>query len=95
MESAVRSLADASVLPADADDETLDSLLGDLAGQAARSTSIIRAHELSEVGQPGERWGAESPATLERVLFHMLAEYARHVGHLDVVCEIVTGQFGE
>ena len=78
-----------------ADDETLDSLLSDLAGQSATSTSIIRAHDLAEVGQPGERWDGEPPATLERVLFHMMQEYARHVGHLDVVCEIVTGEFGE
>jgi Protein of unknown function (DUF664) len=28
---------------------------------------------------------------LERVLFHLLQEYARHVGQLDVVVELVTG----
>ena len=31
------------------------------------------------------------PATLERVLLHLLQEYARHVGHLDIVTELATG----
>lgn len=35
------------------------------------------------------------PATLERVLIHLLQEYARHVGHLDVVRELVDGKVGE
>lgn len=78
-----------------ADDEGLDGLLAGLADQAARSTAIIEAHDLAEIGQPGERWGGAEPASLERVLFHMLQEYARHVGHLDIVCELVTGSTGE
>ncbi len=78
-----------------ADDETLDSLVTGLAEQAARSTAIIEAHDLTEVGQPSERWAGAPPAQLERILFHMLQEYARHVGHLDIVCELVTGTSGE
>jgi uncharacterized damage-inducible protein DinB len=78
-----------------ADDESLDSLLAEFTEQAARSRAIIEAHDLGEVGQPGERWGGAEPATLERVLFHMLQEYARHVGHIDIVCELATGKAGE
>jgi uncharacterized damage-inducible protein DinB len=77
------------------DDEDLDSLVAGLGEQAARSRAVIEAHDLAEVGQPGERWAGRPPATLERVLFHMMQEYARHVGHLDVVCELVTGTTGE
>jgi Protein of unknown function (DUF664) len=29
------------------------------------------------------------------VLFHLLQEYARHVGQLDIVTELATGQTGE
>ena len=65
------------------------------ATQAARSRAIIEAHDLDEVGQPGERWDGADPATLERVLFHLLQEYARHVGHLDIVTELATGRSGE
>jgi hypothetical protein len=32
---------------------------------------------------------------LERVLFHVMQEYARHLGQLDVVVELVTGTAGE
>jgi len=71
--------------------ETLDTLLADLSGQAARSRAIIESHDLSELGQPGPRWDGADPATLERILFHLLQEYARHLGHLDVVTELATG----
>jgi Protein of unknown function (DUF664) len=30
-----------------------------------------------------------------RVLFHLVQEYARHVGHLDIVSELATGLTGE
>ena len=43
----------------------------------------------------GDRWDGADPPTLERVLFHLLQEYARHLGHLDLVVEIVTGQAEE
>jgi uncharacterized damage-inducible protein DinB len=76
-------------------DETLDGLLADLDAQASRSTAIIDGHDLDEVGQPGERWSGQPPATLERVLFHLVQEYARHVGQLDVVCELAGGGTGE
>ena len=76
-------------------DETLASLLADLDTQAARSRAIIEAHDVDELGEPGERWDGADPATLERVLFHLLQEYARHVGHLDIVTELATGRSGE
>ena len=59
------------------------------------SRAIIESHDLDEIGKPGERWDGADPATLERVLFHLLQEYARHVGHLDIVTELATGSSGE
>jgi uncharacterized damage-inducible protein DinB len=76
-------------------EETRESLLADLAAQADRSQAIIDNHDLDEVGQPGERWDGKPPATLERVLFHLTQEYARHIGHLDIVCELAGGSTGE
>ena len=78
-----------------APEETLDDLLGKLTEQAARSRAVIENHDLDEVGKPGERWDGEPPATLERVLFHLLQEYARHLGHLDIVCELADAGTGE
>jgi uncharacterized damage-inducible protein DinB len=75
--------------------ETLAELVDAARAQGARSAAIIARHELAEVGLPGERWGGAPPATLERVLFHLLQEYARHVGHLDIVSELAGGALGE
>src|SRR5208282_2689415 len=77
-------------------EETLPGLLAGLRDQAARTRAIVESHDLDEAGQLGDRWddGAD-PATLERILFHLLQEYARHVGHLDIVTELATAQAGE
>jgi uncharacterized damage-inducible protein DinB len=76
-------------------EEHLIDLVEALRAQALRSRAVVEAHGLDEVGQPGERWDGEPPATLERVLLHLIQEYARHVGHLDVVRELVDGRVGE
>jgi hypothetical protein len=75
--------------------ETLPDLVAALADQAERTRAIVEAHDLADVGQPGERWRGAPPATLERVLFHLLQEYARHAGHLDIVRELIDGRTGE
>jgi len=77
------------------DGEAIDDLIGQLRAQGERTTAIVSAHDLAEIGQPGERWGGADPASLERVLFHLVQEYARHVGHLDIVAELAGGQPGE
>ena len=74
---------------------TLPDLVRDLEAQAEQTRRVVQAHALTDVGQPGERWEGEPPATLERVLLHLLQEYARHAGHLDVVRELVDGTTGE
>ena len=47
------------------------------------------------MGAPGERWDGAAPATLERCLLHLVQEYARHVGQLDIVRELLDGATGE
>lgn len=76
-------------------DETTEALIAALKAQGARSRAIIEASDLASVGRPGPRWDGAEPATLERVLFHLLQEYARHLGHLDVVAELSGGPLGE
>jgi len=44
----------------------------------------FNVYDLDDLGLPGPRWSGEEPATLERVLFHLVLEYARHLGHLDI-----------
>ncbi len=78
-----------------APEETTEDLIVGLRDQAARSRAIIETNDLSTVGQPGPRWDGAEPATLERILFHLVQEYARHLGHLDVVAELADGSTGE
>jgi uncharacterized damage-inducible protein DinB len=76
-------------------EETLAGLTETLRDQAAVTRSIVEGHDLSEVGQPSERWDGAPPATLERILLHLVQEYARHTGHLDIVRELIDGRVGE
>jgi len=62
-------------------------------GEATRA--VVLRHDLGEVGAPSPRWDGAPAPTLERVLLHLLQEYARHAGHLDVVCELAGGPTGE
>jgi uncharacterized damage-inducible protein DinB len=76
-------------------DETLAGLLDELQARGARTRSIIEAHDLDEPGQPGARWDGADPPPLERILFHLVQEYARHVGQLDIVAELAGTPVGE
>lgn len=75
--------------------ETAEVLVSALWDQGQRTRSIIEGNDLSAVGQPGPRWDGAEPATLERVLFHLVQEHARHLGHLDIVVELANGTIGE
>ncbi len=72
-----------------------DDLLEALAERGALTRRIALDHRLDDVGRPSERWAGQAPASLERVLLHLVQEYARHVGHLDVVRELLDGTTGE
>jgi uncharacterized damage-inducible protein DinB len=76
-------------------DESLASLLTALQQQAVVTREVVVRHDLQERGLPGERWDGAEPATLERVLLHLVQEYARHAGHLDIVVELSAGATGE
>ena len=73
----------------------LEELVTALQAQAARTRAIVESHDLADIGQPGDRWDGADPPSLERILFHLLQEYARHIGHLDIVSELAGGETGE
>ncbi|GIF51214.1 hypothetical protein Afe04nite_57530 [Asanoa ferruginea] len=77
-------------------EETVDALLAamDLAG--ARTREIASRAALDDPAAVGGRFttAAECP-TLGWILFHILQEYARHAGHLDVARELIDGSVGE
>jgi uncharacterized damage-inducible protein DinB len=76
-------------------EDTRDTLVDQLRSRGETTGEIVRRHELDERGRPGPRWEGDEPATLERVLFHLIQEYARHLGHLDIYAELAEGQTGE
>ncbi len=75
--------------------ESPSELVAGLRRQGERSRQIVEGAPLDRVGRPGPRWGGAEPATLERVLLHLIQEYARHLGHLDIVSELAGGSVGE
>lgn len=72
------------------DDVSAERLVERLEAVAERTRSILREHSLSDTAVTGGRF-TEHPPTLEWICFHVLAEYARHAGHLDVVAELGDG----
>jgi uncharacterized damage-inducible protein DinB len=75
--------------------ESRADLVGGLHRRGMRSRRIVESAPLDQVGRPGPRWGGAEPATLERILLHLIQEYARHLGHLDIVSELAGGSVGE
>ncbi len=63
-----------------------------LEGQGEVSRCVVRAHQLSDLGKPGERWDGAEPPTVGRVLFRSVQEYARHAGHIDVSRELLAAR---
>lgn len=74
---------------------TADGLADALAAQGRRTREIAESVGGGAVGLPSARWRDAAPGTIERTLLHVVQEYARHLGHLDVVVELVTGAAGE
>jgi hypothetical protein len=54
----------------------------------------VRNAELTDRAKLGGRF-SNDPPTLGWILAHLLQEDARHVGHLDVVRELIDGSVGE
>jgi len=73
---------------------TLDALVTELRQVGERTTAVLGSHRLDEAGKPGGRFEDEPP-TLAWICFHVLQEYARHAGHLDVAVELAEGPTGE
>jgi hypothetical protein len=67
-----------------------------LADTGARSRAIVEAHDLTEVARVGGRFPDEASAPqLQWILLHLVQEYARHAGHLDIARELIDGRTGE
>lgn len=74
----------------------LDALLAALEAGGRRTRDLVMSADLADHAATGGRFptAADAP-TLAWILLHVLQEYARHAGHLDVVRELVDGVTGE
>jgi uncharacterized damage-inducible protein DinB len=78
--------------------EPIGALTAELLAAGDRTRAIVTGADLDQVAAVGGRFPAdapEPPPTLAWILFHVLQEYARHAGHLDVVRELADGATGE
>jgi uncharacterized damage-inducible protein DinB len=79
-----------------APEETTGQVKALFEDQWARSREIVAAARLEEVARSGGRFNPPDPRpALVWILFHLLQEYARHAGQLDVVRELADGAVGE
>lgn len=69
------------------DEVSAEELVARLWTVAERTRSVLRDFPLDATASPGGRFAADPP-TLEWICFHVLAEYARHAGHLDIAVEL-------
>jgi len=67
-------------------DVTAEALASRLEAVGVRTRGVLRDFPLDATASTGGRFDADPP-TLEWICFHVLAEYARHAGHLDIVAE--------
>ena len=72
-------------------DVTAESLAARLREVGARTTQVLAEHDLDEVPPPSLRWDhTDGTPPLRWICFHVLHEYARHAGHLDIAVELAT-----
>ncbi|GAA1988796.1 DinB family protein [Isoptericola halotolerans] len=76
------------------DGVTAAELVAALHAGGRRTQAVLADHDLAERGAVGGRFTADPP-TLTWICFHVLQEYARHAGHLDVARELADGDLGE
>ena len=69
--------------------------------EAARATWRAAAQAVGEVARRlpldtvDTPWGRDDACSLRWILLHLVEEYARHVGHADLLREAVDGATGE
>ncbi|KRF02979.1 hypothetical protein ASG88_06400 [Nocardioides sp. Soil777] len=73
-------------------DEGRDEILGTYREATAHADGTIRSLALDAPGHVS--WWSRPDVTLHGVLVHVVAETSRHVGHADIVRELVDGQVG-
>ncbi|MFC6014637.1 DinB family protein [Plantactinospora solaniradicis] len=78
------------------DDESTADVLAAYRDEVRRARALATGADLGDSARVGGRFKTpEQAPSLGRILFHLLQEYARHVGHLDIARELIDGTTGE
>ncbi len=72
--------------------DTIAEAVAALAAEIAIARSITAT---SNLDQHGQRLLEGDPVNLRWILVHMIEEYARHAGHMDLLRQAVDGQTGD
>jgi hypothetical protein len=76
--------------------ETVEELVAAMLAGGAHTREIAAGRPLPDVAAAGGRFAAGDPLpTLGWILHHVLQEYARHAGHLDIARELADEVTGE
>jgi uncharacterized damage-inducible protein DinB len=77
-------------------EETTDSVMAAYLDEVRQSQILAADAALTDSADLGGRFETtEQAPSLGRILFHLLQEYARHLGQLDVARELIDGETGE
>jgi uncharacterized damage-inducible protein DinB len=68
--------------------DALADLLDAYRAETARSDEVIAAHSLDDVS-------VRRNHSLRWIVLHLVEEISRHLGHLDLLCELADGRTGE
>ena len=72
----------------EADGAALVDLLADYRAETETCDTVIAAHDLDDVS-------AHRDHSLRWIVLHLIEEIGRHMGHLDLLCELADGRTGE
>jgi hypothetical protein len=75
------------------DDVTAEALVDLLRSVGRRTDEVLATHDLATWATPAEHFDEGLP-TLRWICFHVLHEYARHAGHLDIAVELAQPRAG-
>jgi hypothetical protein len=77
-------------------DTTFEEVVGELEQVAVRTRELTSSSSLEMASKAGGRFTSDGELpTLHWIFLHVLQEYARHAGHLDIVRELSDGSIGE
>jgi uncharacterized damage-inducible protein DinB len=74
--------------PRDLTGARLKELLAGYVEESRRCDEVVREHSLDDLEVKGGR-------SLRWILHHLVEETSRHLGHLDLLCELADGRTGE